>query len=57
MTTSELKQYILTNQNDREAWEKFNSKPKSKAVITIPPNTPIEETERILRELIQNQKS
>jgi hypothetical protein len=52
MTKKELKKYILANRHDKEAWEEFRSRPRPNAII-ISSDTPIEETERILREAVE----
>ncbi|MGL5941897.1 MAG: DUF6887 family protein [Waterburya sp.] len=55
MSKKELKKYILANRHDKEAWEEFRSRPKPNA-ITIPPDAPPEEFERILREALDQEK-
>lgn len=51
MTRKQLKQHLLNNRNDLEALRELQSRPKQNS-ITISPETPKEEAERILREAI-----
>jgi hypothetical protein len=50
MTLKKLRKYVLANRDDREAWNEFATRPRPNAVI-VPANTPLEEQERIIKEL------
>jgi hypothetical protein len=50
MTLNELRRYVLTHRDDQEAWDEFAARPRPNAVI-VPANTPLEEQERIIKEL------
>ena len=51
MSLKELRQYVLANRQDKEAWTEFRSRPRPNAV-TLPANTTPEEINQILREAI-----
>ncbi|HHP7231553.1 MAG TPA: hypothetical protein ACFCUY_11930 [Xenococcaceae cyanobacterium] len=51
MSLVELRQYILANRRDKEAWREFRDRPRPNG-ITISADTPPEAMERILREAI-----
>ena len=51
MNLNELRQYVLANRENQEAWEEFVSRPRPNAV-TISANTSQEEAERIFRDAI-----
>lgn len=51
MSLKELRQYVLKNREDSEAWDEFVSRPRPNAVM-IPPNLPKKEQERIFKKLI-----
>lgn len=55
MTLNELRRYVLAHRDDREAWEEFAARPRPNAVI-VPADTPLEEQERILKELADKTK-
>lgn len=55
MSLKELRRYVLDNREDQEAWDEFVSRPRPNAV-TIPTDIPLEEQERILKELIRKAK-
>lgn len=55
MTLNELRQYVLAHRDDREAWDEFAARPRPNAVI-VPADTPLEEQERIIKELADRTK-
>lgn len=55
MTLNELRQYVLAHREDREAWDEFAARPRPNAV-TVLANTPVEEQERIIKELVDRSK-
>ena len=55
MTLNELRRYVLAHRDDREAWDEFAARPRPNAVI-VSADTPIEEQERIIKELIDRSK-
>jgi hypothetical protein len=55
MTLNELRRYVLAHRDDREAWDEFAARPRPNAVI-VPADTPVEEQERIIRELVDRSK-
>ena len=52
MSKSQLKQYLFNNRNDKKALRELKSRPKQN-VITISGNTPFNEQESILRQVIK----
>lgn len=56
MSIKELRQYVLANRHDQEAWEEFTSRPRPNATI-IPADEPPETMERILQEAISQPKT
>jgi hypothetical protein len=55
MTLNELRQYVLAYRDDQEAWDEFAARPRPNAVI-VPADTPLEEQERIIKELADRTK-
>jgi hypothetical protein len=55
MTLNELRQYVLAHRDDKEAWAEFAARPRPNAVM-VSANTPMEEQERIIKELIDRSK-
>ena len=55
MTLKELRKYVLAHRDDPEAWDEFASRPRPNAII-VPADTPLEEQERIIRELTNRSK-
>lgn len=55
MTLNELRRYVLAHRDDREAWDEFAARPRPNAVI-VSADTPIEEQERIIKELVDRSK-
>ena len=53
MTQRELKQHLLDNRNDLEALRELKSRPKHSS-LTLSANTIKEESDRILRDIIDN---
>ncbi|MEL6441422.1 MAG: hypothetical protein AAFQ80_19485 [Cyanobacteria bacterium J06621_8] len=51
MSMKELRQYVLENRHDQDAWNEYTSRPRPNAVI-IPADEPPENMEHILREAI-----
>ncbi len=52
MSKSQLKKHLLDNRHDKEALRELKSRPKQN-VITISANTSVEEQERILKQVIE----
>jgi hypothetical protein len=52
---NELRRYVLAHRDDREAWDEFAARPRLNAVM-VPADTPIEEQERIIKELVDRSK-
>ncbi|MBE9169243.1 hypothetical protein IQ238_17510 [Pleurocapsales cyanobacterium LEGE 06147] len=52
MTLTELRQYVLAHRDDQEAWVEFTNKTRPDAVI-VSADTPLEEQERIIKELAE----
>ena len=52
MTQRELKQHLLKNRNDLAALRELKSRPKQ-ASVTVPKNASKEESDRILKETIE----
>jgi hypothetical protein len=55
MNLNELRRYVLDRRDDREAWDEFAACPRPNAVM-VPVDTPIEEQERIIKELVDRSK-
>jgi hypothetical protein len=55
MNLKELRQYVLAHRDDKEAWDEFAARPRPNAVI-VTADTPIEEQERIIKELVDRSK-
>lgn len=55
MTINELRRYVLAHRDDREAWNQFAARPLPNAIM-VPADTPIEEQERIIKELVDRSK-
>jgi hypothetical protein len=55
MNLKELRQYVLAHRDDREAWNEFAARPRPNAIM-IPADTPIEEQERIIKELVDRNR-
>ncbi len=55
MTLNELRRYVLAHREDKEAWDEFAARPRPNAVI-VSADTPVEEQERIIRELVDRSK-
>jgi hypothetical protein len=55
MNLKELRQYVLAHRNDKEAWDEFAARPRPNAVI-VTADTPVEEQERIIKELVDRSK-
>jgi hypothetical protein len=63
MTLKELRRYVLAHREDspmetlreREAWDEFAACPRPNAVM-VAADTPVEEQERILKELVYRSK-
>jgi hypothetical protein len=55
MNLNELRRYVLTYRDDKEAWDEFAARPRPKAVM-VPSDTPVEEQERIIKELVDRNK-
>jgi hypothetical protein len=55
MTLNELRKYVLVHRDDREAWAEFAARPRPNAAI-VSANTPVEEQERIIKELVDRSK-
>jgi hypothetical protein len=55
MTLNQLRQYVLAHRDDREAWDEFADRPRPNAVI-VPADTPVEEQERIIKDLVDRSK-
>jgi hypothetical protein len=55
MTIKKLRRYVLAHRDDREAWNEFVARPRPNAVI-VPADTPVEEQERIIKELADRSK-
>ena len=55
MTLNELRRYVLDHRDDKEAWDEFAARPRPNAVM-VSADTPIEEQERIIKELVDRSK-
>jgi hypothetical protein len=55
MTLNELRRYVLAHRDDKEAWDEFAARPRPNAVM-VSADTPIEEQERIVKELVDRSK-
>jgi hypothetical protein len=55
MNLTELRRYVLAHRDNREAWDEFATRPRPNAVM-VPADTPIEEQERIIKELVDRSK-
>jgi hypothetical protein len=55
MTLNELRRYVLAYRDDKEAWDEFAARPRPNAVM-VSADTPIEEQERIMKELVDRSK-
>jgi hypothetical protein len=55
MALNELRRYVLAHRDDREAWNEFAARPRPNAVM-VPAGTPVEEQERIIKELVDRSK-
>jgi hypothetical protein len=55
MNLNELRRYVLAHRDDIEAWDEFAARPRPNAVI-VPADTPVEEQERIIKELVDRSK-
>ncbi len=55
MNLTELRRYVLAHRDNREAWDEFAARPRPNAVM-VPADTPIEEQERIIKELVDRSK-
>ena len=55
MTLNELRRYVLAHKDDKETWDEFAARPRPNAVM-VSAGTPIEEQERIIKELVDRSK-
>ena len=55
MNLNELRRHVLAHRDDREAWDEFAARPRPNAIM-VPADTPIEEQERIIKELVNRNK-
>jgi hypothetical protein len=55
MNLTELRQYVLAHRDNREAWDEFAARPRPNAIM-VPADTPMEEQERIIKELADRSK-
>jgi hypothetical protein len=55
MTLNELRRYVLVHRDDKEAWDEFAARPRPNAVM-VSADTPVEEQERIIKELVDRSK-
>ena len=55
MNLNELRRYVLAHRDDKEAWNEFAARPRPNATL-VPADTPIEEQERIIKELVDRSK-
>jgi hypothetical protein len=55
MTLNELRRYILAYRDDKEAWDEFAACPRPSATM-VSADTPLEEQERIIKELVHRSK-
>jgi hypothetical protein len=55
LTLNELRRYVLAHRDDQEAWDEFAARPRPNAFI-VPADTPLEEQERIIKELTNRTK-
>jgi hypothetical protein len=55
MNLNELRQYVLAHRDDIEAWHEFATRPRPNATI-VAADTPVEEQERIIKELVDRCK-
>jgi hypothetical protein len=55
MTLNELRRYVLAHRDDRAAWDEFAARPRPNAVM-VSADTPVEEQERIIKELVDRSK-
>jgi hypothetical protein len=55
MNLNELRRYVLAHRDDREAWDEFAARPRPNAVM-VSADTPVEEQELIIKELVDRSK-
>jgi hypothetical protein len=55
MALNELRKYVLAHRDDKQAWNEFAARPRPNAVM-VPADTPVEEQERIIKELVDRSK-
>lgn len=55
MNLNELRRYVLAHRDDREAWDEFAARPRPNAIM-VSADTPVEEQERIIKELVDRSK-
>ena len=55
MNLNELRRYVLAHRDDKEAWDEFAARPRPNAVM-VSVDTPVEEQERIIKELVDRSK-
>jgi hypothetical protein len=55
MTLNELRRYVFAHRDDKEAWDEFAARPRPNAVM-VSADTPIEEQEHIIKELVDRSK-
>jgi hypothetical protein len=56
MAFKELKKYVLSHREDREAWDEYANRPRPNSIL-ISADTPLAEQKQILDELIKQRKS
>jgi hypothetical protein len=56
MGFKELKKYVLSHREDKEAWDEYTSRPRPNSIL-ISADTPLAEQKQIFDDLIKQYKS
>lgn len=56
MSLKELRKYVLSHREDREAWDEYASRPRPNYIL-VAADTPLPEQEQILNNFIQKKTS
>jgi hypothetical protein len=55
MNLNELRRYVLAHRDDRATWDEFAARPRPNPIM-VSADTPIEEQERIIKDLVDRSK-
>jgi hypothetical protein len=55
MSLKELRKYILSHREDKEAWNEYASRPRPNSIL-VTADTPLSEQKQILEKLIQQKQ-